>query len=140
MDKPPGLNSVRHKFIARVVTRQIADQLIQRDWESAATVTSGGGLAIVQAWARIKGDKQRCLIAEVRWWEEMRGGEFRLGVDYWLPETMESRAEAWELANRMDASIRIDTLRARLAVDAPELGKLLAGLNSGRKEATGDWQ
>jgi len=135
-----ALYSVRHKFIARVVTRQIADRLTQRDWGSAATVTSGGGLAIVQAWVRIEGDRRRCLIAEVRWWEELRGGELRLGVDYWLPETKESRAEAWELANGMDASIRIDALRAHLAVVAPELAKLLTGLNSGRKDATCDWE
>lgn len=144
--EPPGssrrraLDSVRHKFIARVVTRQIVDQLTQHDWESAATVTSGGGLAIVQAWARIRGAKHRCLIAEVRWWEGMRGGELRLGVDYWLPETKESRAEAWELATQMDASIRIDALLAHLKVDNPGLAQLLVRLDSGRKDATCDWK
>jgi hypothetical protein len=67
-------------------------------------------------------------------------GELRLGVDFWLPETKESRAEAWELATEMDASIRIDALRAHLAVDSTELAKLLARTDSGRPQATCDWE
>ncbi|WP_203338759.1 hypothetical protein [Nocardioides limicola] len=134
-----ALDSIRHKFLARVVSRHIADEVAQRGWESGAGVTSGGGLAIVQAWAHIRGDEHRCFIAEVRWWEDMGGGELRLGVDYHLPETRESRAETWELATDMEADIRIDALRAALLAHHPALAQLVVSTGSGRPVTRGDW-
>lgn len=130
------LISISQKFLAVVITRRIAAELEQRGLVTWAGVTSGsGGLAIVQAWAPIQDDLDRCFIAEVRWHEGMQAGEIRLGVDYSLPETREARAEVWEMAKAMEGSIRIDALRAYLDGKHHQLGDLLLGTGLGRKPA-----
>lgn len=127
------LDSIEHKFLARVVTRRMADELGERGWLHRTGVSSGSsGTAIVQAFAPIRDDRDRCLIAEVRWLNSLRAGEFRIGVDYDLPESRESRAEVWALAKAMDESIRIDSLREQLAETSPELDRLLVTTGAGR--------
>jgi hypothetical protein len=93
------LISIGQKFLAVVVARRIAAELEQHGLITWAGVTSGsGGLAIVQAWAPIQDDPDRRFIAEVRWHEGMQAGELRIGVDYYLPESREARAEVWDMA------------------------------------------
>lgn len=138
-DQGRPLISIGQKFLAVVVTRRIAAELEQRGLLTQAVVTNGsGGLAIVQAWAPICDDPDRCLIAEVRWHEGMKAGELRLGVDYSLPESREARAEVWDMAKAMDEAVRIDALRNHLAAKAPQLGDLLLRIGPGRKPANND--
>lgn len=132
------LDSVKQKFLAVVIARRLADELGQRGWTTSAGVTSGGGLAIVQAWAAIRDDPNRCLIAEVRWHKDLQTGELRFGVDYSLAESHEARAEVWALAGAMDDSIRIDAFRQHLANVRPELDRLLIRGGAGRKPANDD--
>lgn len=135
------LISISQKFLAVVITRRIAAELERRGLVAWAGVTSGsGGLAIVQAWAPLQDDLDRCLIAEVRWHEGMQAGEIRIGIDYSLPESREARAEVWEMAKAMEGSIRIDALHAYLGGKHPQLGDLLLRIGPGRKPANdGAW-
>ncbi len=135
------LNSIKQKFLAIVIARRIADELAQRVWHVQAGVTSGGGLALVQAWDSVGKDPDRCVIAEVRWQGDLRAGELRLGVDYSLAESRAARADAWALAKAMDESIRIDALRKHLAELHPHLDKLLLRSDAGRRPTNDDtWQ
>lgn len=118
-----------------MIARRIADELVQRVWHVQAAVTSGGGLALVQAWASIGDDPDRCVIAEVRWQGDLRAVELRLGVDYSLAESRMARADAWAFAKAMDEIIRIDSLRKHLAESHPHLDKLLLRSYAGRKLA-----
>lgn len=135
------LDSIKQKFLAIVVARRIADELAQRVRYVHAGVTSGGGLAIVQAWEPVNDDPDRCVIAELRWHGNLRAEELRLGVDYSLAESRTARTEAWVLAKAIDESIRIDALRQYLAQAHPRLDKLLLRSDAGRGPANDDvWQ
>lgn len=135
------LISIGQKFLAVVIARRIAAELEQRGLITRAGVTSGsGGLAIVQTWAPIQDDRDRRFIAEVRWHEGMQAGELRIGVDYYLPESREARAEVWDMAKAMDDSIRIDALHTHLVGKHPQLADLLLRVGPGRKPANdGAW-
>lgn len=135
------LISIGQKFLAVVIARRIAAELEQRGLITWAGVTSGsGGLAIVQAWAPIQDDRDRRYIAEVRWHEGMQAGELRIGVDYYLPESREARAEVWDMAKAMSDAIRIDALHTHLIGKHPQLGDLLLRIGPGRKPANdGAW-
>ncbi len=49
---PSPLNVINQKFLGRVVTRRIAERLEKNNRLARASVTSGGGLPIIQAWRR----------------------------------------------------------------------------------------
>lgn len=138
-DSPRTLDSIHHKFLARVVSRQIVDRLMQLGWLGYAGVTSGGGLAIAQAWAPVGGDRDRCLIVEARWWEGMSGGELRIGVDYSLPESRAARVEAWGLTTSMSDAINVSALRGHLESSNTDLARLLTISGSGRPNSNCDW-
>lgn len=130
------LISVNHKFLAVVIARRMAHQLASSNRWAWAGVTNGhGGLAISQAWLAIDGDPSRRVTTEIRWHEGMQGGEFRLGIDYFLPESREARAEVWEMAKAMDDAIRIDSFRGHLTQSYPHLLDLLVVNTAGRKPA-----
>lgn len=140
-DEGLPLISIGQKFLAVVIARRIAAELEQRGLRTWAGVTSrSGGLAIVQVRSPIQGDSDRCFISEVRWHEGMQAGELRLGVDYSLLESRETRAEAWDMAKAMDGAIRIDALRTYLVEKHPRLGDLVVRIGPGRKPANdGVW-
>lgn len=109
------LDGIEHKFLARLVSRRITCLLQQRGWMAWAGVSSGrSGLALVQAYAALNGDRHRCVMAEIRWLEGLQRADFRLGVDFDMDETPQTRAEVWELAKQMTAVIRLDAYRDHL--------------------------
>lgn len=139
------MSVLTQKFLARVVTRRIANDLRARGLTAGASVTSGGGLAIVQAWTPTRGESDdRSFIAEVRWWESKPGGELRFGVDFdprpGRVEDEEVRRAAHELARSMDAAIDYDGLKGHLAEEQPELVQLLRREKRCRPAAKGDWE
>lgn len=139
------LSSLNQKFLARVVTRRVAKDLINRDRWAYAGVTSGGGLPLIQGWAPLRGEgKDRTFMAEVRWWETKPGGELRFGVDFdprpGQDEDEEVRRAAYDLARIMDASIDYASLRGHLSDERPDLAELLRRDKPSRPKAKGDWE
>lgn len=129
------LLAVNKKFLARLSARRIAERLAET-WMSSAHVTSGGGLAIAQAWATIDRERGEYLIAEVRWHEGLKAGELRFGVDFEAPAT---RASAYGLARAMSDKISVDSLKLALRTDQCPLDLLLTTTGTGRPRARGDW-
>lgn len=139
------LDELKLKFLARVVTRRVKEDLCERGRLSFAGVTSGGGLPLIQAWAPIRGEgNDRTFIAEVRWWENKPGGELRFGVDFdprpGQKEDEEVRRAAYDLAHSMEDDIDHPALQAWLAEDRPDLAGALYRKNRSRPEAKGDWE
>ncbi|WP_307427883.1 hypothetical protein [Pseudarthrobacter defluvii] len=139
------LSALNQKFLARVVTRQIAHELKERDRMAWAGVTSGGGLPIIQGWTPIRGEgNDRCFMAEVRWWETKPGGELRFGVDFDArPDNVEDeevRRAAYDLAISMDSDIEFASLHAHLQTVRPDLAELLSRDKRSRPEVKGDWE
>lgn len=141
------LDVLPSKFLARVASREIARRLSSGRSTavdlSESGVTSGGGLALVQAWTELHGDPYRCLLAEVRWKQfgQRLGAELRFGVDFWDEEreTRESREAAWRLARAMSGAITADALRAHFAVHLPEQVVALRPGRSSRSEPVPTW-
>lgn len=140
------LSALNQKFLARVVTRQIAHELKEHNRMAWAGVASGGGLPIIQGWTPIRGEgNDRCFMAEVRWWETKRGGELRFGVDFDArpPDNVEDeevRRAAYDLAISMDTDIDFTSLHAHLKAVRPDLAELLSRDKRSRPGAKGDWE
>lgn len=139
------LASLRQKFLARVVTRRIALDLRERGVSASASVTSGGGLALVQGWVPVRNaDYNRTFTAEVRWQSTGVGGELRFGIDFEpLPghdEDMQLRKSAFELACDMDSSIDVTGFVDHVTEVQPGLSPLLFLNGPGRPDPRGDWQ
>ncbi len=139
------LSALNQKFLARVVTRQIAHELTERERTAWAGVTSGGGLPIIQGRTPIRGEgHDRCFMAEVRWWEAKPGGELRFGVDFDARpdhvEDEEVRRAAYDLAISMDTDIDFASLHAHLKTVRPDLGELLSRDKRSRPVTKGDWE
>lgn len=143
-DGSSPLDVLRHKFLARVVTRRIAIDLRDRGRSHYAGVTKGGGLPLVQAWTRIRnGSDDRRFMAEIRWWETKPGGELRFGVDFrprpGETENEELRRASFDLADSMDQYIDFGALQGRLEITHPRLSRLLHREKNSRPAAKGDW-
>jgi hypothetical protein len=139
------LSALTQKFLARVVTRRVEQDLRARGRSAWAGVTSGGGLPLVQAWSPVRGEgPDRSFIAEIRWWEAKPGGELRFGVDFGprpgQAEDKEVRRAAYELARSMDTDIDYAGLKGQVAEERPDLAELLQREKSSRPEAKGDWE
>lgn len=143
-DRMP-LSVLNQKFLARVVTRRIAQDLRDRGRLAGAGVTSGGGLPLVQGWTPLRDETaDRAFIAEVRWWETKPGGELRFGVDFdprpGQEEDEEVRRAAYEVARTMDTDIEYASLRDHLSDVRPHLAGLLRRDKPSRPKAKGDWE
>lgn len=139
------LNVLDQKFLARVVTRRIAEDVKGRRRLAWAGVTSGGGLPLVQAWTPIRDEgKDRTFMAEVRWWETKPGGELRFGVDFDPrpdgEEDEEVRRAAYDLARSMESDIQFSALKEHLTGVTPSLAALLRRDTPSRPPAKGDWE
>jgi hypothetical protein len=139
------LSALTQKFLARVVTRRIAQGLRDRGRLAWAGVTSGGGLPLIQGWTPVRGEgNDRAFMAEVRWWETKPGGELRFGVDFAprpeQPEDEEVRRAAYDLARSVDPNIEYASLRDHLAAEQPGLAGLLRRDKPSRPRARGDWE
>jgi hypothetical protein len=143
--EPKPLSLLNQKFLARVVTRRIAQALRDRERLASAGVTSGGGLPLVQGWTPIRGESHdRCFMAEVRWWETKPGGELRFGIDFdprpGQDENEEVRRAAYDLARRMDSHLDHASLDSHLRRRDPHLAALLHRDKPSRPKARGDWE
>lgn len=139
------LSVLNQKFLARVVTRRIAQDLRDRDRSTWAGVTSGGGLPLVQSWTPVRGERDnRAFMAEIRWWETKTGGELRFGVDFQprseQGEDEELRRAAYGLARSMATDIEFTSLRSHLSESRPDLAELLRRDKPSRPKAKGDWE
>lgn len=139
------MSALTQKFLARVATRRIANDLRDRGRAASAQVTSGGGLAIVQGWTPIRDESaDRSFIAEIRWRESKPSGELRFGVDFYprpgRGEDEEVRRAAHDLARAMDTAIDYAHLKAHLAERQPHLAQLLHREKQCRPNAKGDWE
>jgi hypothetical protein len=140
-----SLSALTQKFLARVVTRRVEQDLRARGRSAWAGVTSGGGLPLVQAWTPVRGEgPDRSFIAEIRWWEAKPGGELRFGVDFdprpGQAEDEEVRRAAYELARSMDTDIDYASLKGQIAEERPDLAELLRRETPSRPKAKGDWE
>lgn len=140
-----SLSALHQKFLARVVTRRVAQDLRARGRLAWASVTSGGGLPLVQGWTPVRGESNdRTFIAEIRWWEAKPGGELRFGVDFdprpGQTEDEEVRRAAYELARSMEADIDYAGLKGQVARKRPDLAELLRREKPSRPKAKGDWE
>lgn len=120
------LSALNQKFLARVVTRRVAQDLRARGRLAWASVTSGGGLPLVQGWTPVRGEgNDRTFIAETRWWEAKPGGELRFGVDFGprpgQTEDEEVRRADYEPARSMEADIDYAGLKGQVAGNRPIL-------------------
>lgn len=139
------LRTLNQKFVARVVTRRIANDLHARNRLATAGVTAGGGLPLIQSWTPIRGETEdRAFIAEVRWWETQPGGELRFGVDFdprpGKTEDEEVRRAAYDLATSMSEWLDYASLRDHLAAEHPELASLLRRKGPSRPPSRGEWE
>lgn len=140
-----SLSALTQKFLARVVTRRVAQDLRVRGRLASAGVTSGGGLPLVQGWTPVRGEgTDRTFIAEIRWWETKPGGELRFGVDFaprpGQAEDEEVRRAAYELARSMDTDIDYASLKGQIAEERPDLAEFLRREKPSRPNANGDWE
>lgn len=140
-----SLNDLNQKFLARVVTRRMAQDLHNRGRLAHAGVTSGGGLPLIQAWTPVRNEgSDRTFIAEIRWRQAKPGGELRFGVDFDprpdCPEDEEVRRAAYDLACSMDAEIDGPRLMSAIAEERPELAELMQSKKPGRPKAKGNWE
>jgi hypothetical protein len=139
------LSKLNQKFLARVVTRRIAQDLRHRGRLSSAGVTNGGGLPLVQAWTPLRGEgSDRTFHAEIRWGATKPGGELRFGIDFDprpdQDEDEEVRKAAYDLARSMDPDIDYPSLRDHLAKVRLDLAELLHRDKPSRPKAKGDWE
>lgn len=139
------LSALTQKFLARVVTRRIAQDLGGWGRLTWAGVTSGGGLPLVQGWTPVRGEStDRSFIAEIRWWETKPGGELRFGVDFdprpGHSEDEEVRRAAYELARSMDTEIDYPSLHNEITEKRPDLAEFLRRKKRSRPKAKGDWE
>lgn len=139
------LNVLDQKFLARVVTRRIVQDLNNLGRPAWADVTRGGGLPLVQSWVPIRGESDdRTFMAEVRWWETKRGGELRFGVDFDpRPNSVEDeevRRASYALARSMDSVIHFSSLKEYFLETEPDLATLLRRDKPSRPPAKGDWE
>lgn len=140
-----AVDVLNQKFLARVVTRRIAQDLRGRGRLACAGVLRGGGLPLIEAWTPVRNEGvDRTFIAEVRWWETKPGGELRLGVDFeprpGQEEDEEVRRAAYDLAHSMDTVIDAAALKEHLAMERPDLAELLRREKRSRPRAKGDWE
>ena len=140
-----SLSALNQKFLARVVTRRVEQDLRRRGRLVSAGVTSGGGLPLIQGWTPVRGEGgDRTFIAEIRWWETKPGGELRFGVDFYpRPERTEDeevRRAAYKLASSMETVIDYATLKGQIAEERPDLAELLRRDKPSRPKAKGDWE
>ena len=119
------LSALTQKFLARLVSRRIAAALGERDINARAEVASGGGRAIVQAWANVPGEPKGYFMADVRWRESRNTGELRFGIDFEVPDDRDTRRAAYALAQRLDLVLTADKLFAYLENAHPHLMGLL---------------
>ena len=119
------LSTLTQKFLAMVASRRIAAVLRERDIYALAEVTSGGGLAVVQAWANVPGEPKGYFMADVRWRESRNTGELRFGIDFEVPEDRDTRKAAYALAQRLDLALTADKLFTHLEDAHPHLTGLL---------------
>jgi len=132
---PARLDTLTEKFLATLVSRRLAREVGHRSWLYIAGRSSGSsGLALVQGFAALNGDADRCLIAEARWMEGLHKINIRLGVDFSTVEEPETRAEAWNLAKSMTDAISIEAFRDHLEVVRPDLAALVRSRGRGRSE------
>lgn len=139
------LEALEQKFLARVVSRRLKQDLHERGYQSFAGVTSGGGMPLIAAWKPIRGEgEDRTFIAEVRWWHNKPGGELRFGVDFdprpGQEEDEEVRRAAYNLAHSMEDEIDHPSLHAQLVNDRPDLAEALSRDKRSRPAARGDWE
>jgi hypothetical protein len=144
------ISALTRKFLARVVTRRIENNLDEKDGKdrrrwARAGVTSGGGRPLVGCWTPVRDEGYgRSFIAEIRWSETMPVGELRFGVDFDpqpdSEEDEEVRRAAYDLARSMDTAIDYEGLKAYLTEEEPELAKLVSGKGRGRPAAKGDFE
>ncbi|MBK0422785.1 hypothetical protein JD292_11950 [Leucobacter sp. CSA2] len=139
------MSFVTEKFMTRVIARRMAAILQEKGLYSAATVTSGGGRAILEGWEPVRGCTiDRAFIAEMRWAEGSSTGEFRFGVDFdpaeGEVEDEEIRRSSIDLAISMDPIIRSRSLIAHLEESKPELSKLIFPNRRDRPEPKGSWE
>lgn len=151
-DESRPLEVLNRKFVARVVSRRVAVELGDRYNEVVADVMSGNsGLPLVVAWSPILGyESDRYFMAEVRWTDSPAVGELRFGVDFYPsagPDRDSAREEdeglrraAFDLAHRMDLTIRFPSLQEHLTKKAPGVEPLLYRKGRDRPAASGDWE
>jgi hypothetical protein len=140
-----SLSALTQKFLVRVVTRRIAQDLHVRGRLVWAGVTSGGGLPLVQGWTPVRGEgPDRAFMAEIRWWDRKPGGELRFGVDFnprpGQLEDEEVRRAAYQLARSMDTDIHYASLKGQIAQERPDLAEFLRREKPSRPNAKGDWE
>jgi hypothetical protein len=140
-----ALGVLNQKFLARVVTRRIEQELLAHRPLTYAGVTSGGGLPLVQGWVPVRGEgEDRCFIAEVRWRDAKLEGELRFGVDYGLRagrvEDEEVRRAAYKMARSMSADIRFSALSDHLSESRVDLAALVQRGRQSRPRPRGDWE
>lgn len=139
-EAPAPLAQISQPFLGRVVTRVLREPVCKAGAAKAlATVTSGGGNAILMAWLPVKGDDLRCsYIAEVRWKPATEEMALRFGLDY-TDDGEEARKAVWQRAQAMTDVIRADRFSDQLAETDPKLAQLLKVKGSGRPSPKGDW-
>lgn len=144
-DRSKPLSVLEQKFLARVATRRIAMDIQLRGELSDATVTSGGGLPIVQAWKPIRNESsERSFIAEVRWSQSKPSGALRFGVDFdprpGENENEEVRRAAYDFACSMVDVLDFAAMKGHLENREPRLAGLLSREKSSRPHPKGDWE
>lgn len=135
------LEKITQPFLGRVITRVLREPV--RDAGAAkalASVTSGGGNAILMSWLPVEGDDlSRSYIAEVRWKPASGEMSLRFGLDY-TDDGETARNALWTRAGSLDDVIRADRFVDHLAGIEPELADLLKVKGSGRPNPKGDWE
>lgn len=120
------LDQINRRFLATLVARRLFLEIMELGWFARHSKSVGSGMPIVQGFAPLNDDLNRCLIAEARWLTSYETINIRFGVDFSdLSNSKESRLEAWNLAKSMDAAIRLDALAAHLRTHRPDLADVL---------------
>jgi hypothetical protein len=137
------LSTITEPFLGRVLTRALEPAVKAEGADAtSAGVTLGGGNAILQAWRTIpERPKDQFVMAEVRWQPARPVMDFRFGIEVEADEDPHAaRQAAWELAQQIDESIRVDAFLEHLRKVDPRSSALLSSSRaSGRPAAKGDW-
>lgn len=134
-----SLDAIEEKFLAALVSHRLARGLIEIGWLSSFGKSAGNsGLAVASGFAPLNQDSDRCLISQVRWLEGLQKINFRFGIDFTTPETVETRAESWELAKNMSETIKVTSFHNHLRQANPSLEKRFIARSRSRRREPND--
>lgn len=92
------LDQINRRFLATLVARRLFLEIMELGWFARHSKSVGSGMPIVQGFAPLNDDLNRCLIAEARWLTSYETINIRFGVDFsicQIPKSPDLKPGTW---------------------------------------------